>query len=60
MDKTPQIAAEQLVMTMDKVQETKLQKFMKKFIFLKKKFMFAKFGDKFKILFNFLKNLHVQ
>ena len=27
MDKTPQIAEEQLVMTMDKAQETKLQKY---------------------------------
>ena len=27
MDKTPQIAEEQLVMTIDKVQETKLQRY---------------------------------
>ena len=27
MDKTPQIAKEQLVMTMDKAQETKLQRY---------------------------------
>ena len=30
MDKTPQIAEEQLVMTMDKAQGTKLQRFLKK------------------------------